>query len=244
MRTFGLLGYPLSHSFSRRFFAEKFQRENIGDAEYLNFSLENAADMRHLAETHPHLQGFNVTIPHKKNILPFLDEQSPAVRAIGACNCVAVHEGKWTGHNTDTLGFAQSLQPFLQAHHQQALVLGTGGAAAAVHHALRELGIAAKGVSRKPAPGIYAYADLNAAVLQEYFLVINTSPVGQYPLVEECPPIPYAFLGPQHHLFDLVYNPAETLFLQKGKAQGASVQNGYEMLVLQAEASWQIWNQQ
>lgn len=243
MRLFGLVGYPLSHSFSQSFFTKKFS--SIGMEEslmYENFSIPDIEELPDLLIRKIHLNGFNVTIPYKKQIIPFLHQLSPEVAEIGACNCVRILNKKLIGYNTDIVGFENSLKPFLQKHHTHALILGTGGAAAAVEFVLRKLNIAFLNVSRTASENALQYDALNESILSSHTLIINTSPVGQYPTIDECPNIPYEYIGPQHHLYDLIYNPTETLFLQKGKAKGATVQNGYEMLVLQAEESWRIWN--
>ncbi len=242
MRTYGLVGYPLTHSFSQKYFTEKFKQLGIADTEYLNFSIPAIAELEGIIARYPGLSGFNITIPHKKNILPYLQEATDAVKRMGACNCVLINNGKLKGYNTDVVGFEQSLQPFLRTDHRSALILGTGGAAAAVEYVLQNLGIEYHFVSRNPAPGQFSYAELNEAIMHQNKLIINTSPLGQFPKEVEFPDIPYQYIGSGHHLFDLIYNPEETAFLQKGKAGGATTQNGYEMLVLQAEESWRIWN--
>ncbi|MCA6451558.1 MAG: shikimate dehydrogenase [Chitinophagaceae bacterium] len=242
MRRFGLLGYPLSHSFSQKYFTEKFARLGLTDCVYENFSLPDIAALSDVLQSKKDLRGFNITIPYKKQVLAFVDEVSPVVKAIGACNCVNIKDGKRIGHNTDVVGFEQSLRPFLKAHHTRALVLGTGGASAAVVYVLQQLGIAVQYVSRTASEQAIAYEQVDEALLSSHHLIVNTTPLGMYPNVEECPPLPYQCLTPLHHLYDLIYNPAETRFLANGKARGASVQNGQEMLVLQAEESWRIWN--
>lgn len=243
MRLFGLMGYPLSHSFSQSFFTQKFLSMGMGEElAYENFSIPDIEEFPELLIRKNNLNGFNVTIPYKKQIIPFLHELTPEVAEMGACNCVRIQNKKLIGYNTDIVGFENSLKPYLQKHHTHALILGTGGAAAAVEFVLRKLQIAYLNVSRTPNEQAILYTDLNETILSTYTLIINTSPVGQFPNVDESPNIPFEYLGPQHHLYDLIYNPTETLFLQKGKAKGATVQNGYEMLVLQAEESWRIWN--
>jgi shikimate dehydrogenase len=243
VRKFGLIGFPLSHSFSKGFFADKFAKENIVNTEYENFPIENIDQFSSLWEEEPNLEGINITIPHKKAVIPFLDNPSSVVKAINACNCIRKYNDKLYGYNTDVIGFEKSLQPFLKAHHQKALILGTGGAAAAVAWVLEKLGITYQYVSRTSAgKNVMSYDDLNNSILQDHLLIINTSPVGMYPHVNEAPALDYTAITPAHHLYDLIYNPAETLFLTKGKERGASIQNGLEMLHLQAEASWEIWN--
>jgi shikimate dehydrogenase len=246
MRKFGLIGYPLTHSFSERYFTEKFVREGVRDCSYTAWSLSAIADLPSLL-TDPELCGLNVTIPYKQQVLPYLTIQNEVVRAIGACNCIKILGGKLEGHNTDVIGFEQSLIKKLQPHHTQALVLGTGGAAKAVGYVLEKLGIGYRFVSRKVgragADENLSYEEVDGPLLLSHTLLINTTPMGMYPKVEEAPPLPYEALSPRHYLFDLVYNPERTLFLQKGEQRGATVENGYEMLILQAEESWRIWNE-
>lgn len=249
MRRFGLLGYPLSHSFSKGYFTDKFAREQIPGCVYENYPIPDISELAGILEQHTDLAGLNVTIPYKEKVLPFLHVQSEAVQQVGACNCIDIRNGIRTGYNTDVTGFELSMSPLLQPHHPKALVLGTGGAAKAVYFVLRKLGIEYLEVSRsrtkndekQPATRI-TYADVTPELLQSYHLLINTTPLGMYPNVDDCPPLPYEALTPQHYLFDLVYNPAVTLFLQKGTEQGAQIKNGADMLVIQAEESWRIWN--
>ena len=242
MRQFGLIGFPLSHSFSKGYFANRFLQENILDAQYENFPIESIDLFKSLWERNPSLQGLNVTIPYKKLVIPFLQHPSSVVQSIQACNCIKLHEGALYGYNTDVIGFEKSLLPYLQAHHQKALIFGTGGAAAAVEWVLKKLGIAYQLVSRTASEGCISYASLSPEVIAAHTLLIQTSPVGMFPNVDEAPNLPYEAITSNHHLYDLVYNPAETKFLALGKAQGASTQNGLEMLHLQADASWEIWN--
>ncbi|MES2005675.1 MAG: shikimate dehydrogenase [Bacteroidota bacterium] len=242
MRRFGLLGYPLSHSFSQKYFTEKFTRLGITDCVYENFSLPSIEELSVVLHDKKDLRGFNITIPYKKQVLTFLDEVSDVVKTIGACNCVNIKDGKRTGYNTDVVGFEQSLKPFLKPNHTRALVLGTGGASAAVVYVLHALGIAVQYVSRTASADSITYEQVDEALMASHHLLINTTPLGMYPNVNDCPALPYQFITAKHHLYDLVYNPAETKFLSNGKAQGATIQNGQEMLVLQAEESWRIWN--
>ena len=247
MKKFGLFGYPLGHSFSARFFNEKFQRENI-DATYDNYEIAEIAALSHIVESQPQLVGFNVTIPHKQAIVPLLHFISPEAAEIGAVNVVRVvrpAEGKiqlW-GYNTDVIGFRESLRPLLHSHHQRALVLGTGGASKAVIHGLKQLGIHAQPVSREPKEGILTYSDITPDVIHHFHIIVNASPVGMYPKVDAAPDLPYSALTSKHILYDLVYNPTETVFMKKGREQGAVVKNGLEMLRLQAIAAWKIWNE-
>ncbi len=242
MKRYGLIGYPLSHSFSQRYFSEKFAKESIEGAVYENYSIPQIDQLKSILEQQQDLCGFNVTIPYKKEVLAFLSSSSPVVEAMGACNCVKIDNGKLIGHNTDVVGFEQSLLPYLRNHHSRALILGTGGAAAAVAYVFNKKGIQFQYVSRKKSGTSLAYEDLNETILKTHTLIINTTPLGMSPKIDECPPIPYQWINRQHHCFDLIYNPAETLFLQKAKTAGATTQNGAEMLVLQAEESWRIWN--
>lgn len=247
MTTYGLVGHPLGHSFSKRFFTEKFANEGI-DAQYLNFDLPSIEEFPHLPEQYPNLAGMNVTIPYKQQVMQFLDTLSPEAQAIGAVNVVKVQRqgGKTslTGYNSDVIGFVNSIRPLLQPHHRKALVLGTGGASKAIHYGLREkLGMETLSVSRTAHEGGITYADLNADVLKEYEVVVNCTPSGMSPHVDECPDLPYESLSSNNLLYDLVYNPEETLYMKKGTAMGASVKNGLEMLILQAVASWEFWNE-
>lgn len=243
MRKFGLIGYPLTHSFSQRYFTEKFQREGITDASYSTFSIPHIEELTALLAD-PELKGLNVTIPYKEEVLPFLNGRHEVVRTINACNCIKIEDGKRVGYNTDVVGFRDSLVKKLEPHHERALILGTGGAAKAVEYVVRELGIAYRFATRRPRPSTtdLRYEEVDDALLRTHTLVINTTPLGMYPKVTDCPPLPYEAIGAKHYLFDLVYNPEKTLFLQKGEVQGAVTENGYEMLVLQAEESWRIWN--
>jgi shikimate dehydrogenase len=243
MRRYGLIGYPLTHSFSQKYFTEKFEREAVAGCAYSTFSLPSIGELAGVLAD-PELCGLNVTIPYKEQVIPYLHHRSPIVEAIGACNCIRIEDGKLTGYNTDVVGFEQSLARRLTAHHRQALVLGTGGAAKAVEYVLHKRGIGYRLVTRRPRAGTsdLSYEQVNAGVLASHTLIINTTPLGMHPHVAECPPLPYAALTPEHYLFDLIYNPARTLFLRKGEERGAVVENGYEMLILQAEESWRIWN--
>jgi len=247
MRLFGLIGYPLSHSFSAKFFAEKFASEGISDAGYQLFPLESISEITTLIALQPDLQGFNITIPYKVAILPFLDHISDAAKSVGAVNCVKIERNEsgitLTGLNTDVYGFRESLTPVLKHIHKNALVLGTGGAAKAVCYTLNELGINYTLVSRSGnKESVLNYSQLSEKIVSGNLLIINTSPVGTFPDVDKCPDIPYQFLGSKHLLFDLIYNPDETKFLRLGREAGATTLNGANMLVLQAEKSWEIWN--
>lgn len=241
MNLYGLIGMPLAQSFSKKYFTEKFEKESIPDAAYELFPLENISLMKNLLAEQPDLKGLNVTIPYKEQVIPFLTDLSDEATEIGACNCIKISNGRLTGFNTDAPAFKQSLLPRLQAHHKKALILGTGGAAKAVLYVLQSLGIEYAFVSRSKGAG-FTYAELNKAIIQEYPLIINSTPLGSFPKVDTAPCIPYEYLSADNYLYDLVYNPAKTLFLQKGEERGATIKNGYEMLVGQAELSWQIWN--
>lgn len=242
MRLFGLIGNPLSHSFSRNYFREKFEKESLADHDYENYQLASMDELVPLIADHPFLEGLNVTIPYKKAVLPFLDDHSHL--PIEACNCIRIRKGKLTGFNTDVIGFENSLRPLLVKTHRAALVLGNGGAKVAVVHVLKKLGIQPHVVSRKKQEGAdLDYGDLNETLIREHTLIINTTPLGLYPHIENLPNIPYQFTGTDHLFYDLIYNPAVSAFLQKGKDQGATIKNGEEMLIIQAEESWRIWNQ-
>lgn len=242
MDKYGIIGFPLGHSFSRGFFTEKFACEGI-DAQYLNFEIPDVAMLRDVLRDNPELRGLNVTLPHKQAVIPLLDELSDEAREIGAVNVIRVRDGKLKGFNSDIIGFTESIKPLLKPHHRKALVLGTGGASKAICVGLKRLGIEWKYVSRTPREGMITYEDITADTLQDYTVIVNCSPVGMFPKVDEAPAIPYEHLTPKHLLFDCVYNPEDTLFMQKGRAQGATVKNGLEMLHLQAIASWRFWNE-
>ncbi|MEO7922168.1 MAG: shikimate dehydrogenase [Chitinophagaceae bacterium] len=242
MRLFGLIGYPLSHSFSEKYFTKKFEQEEITGCRYELFPLKTIDEFQVLLERHPELEGLNITIPYKKKILAFLDSHN-IPEGLNACNCINISAGKLSGYNTDITGFERSLKPLLRSYHKQAMVLGNGGAAAAVIFVLKKLGISFEIVSRKIHDGsTLTYKDVDKRIMNDCPLIINTTPVGMYPDEGNCPELPYKHISDKHLLYDMVYNPAKTLFLQKGEKQGASIKNGEEMLVLQAEESWRIWN--
>jgi len=244
MRKFGLLGYPLSHSFSQKYFSDKFQREGISDCSYENFSLPDLSRLPAILAD-PELCGLNVTIPYKEQVIPFLHEKNGIVSEIHACNCIRIRDGKPVGYNTDVIGFERSLLKKWGSGHTRALVLGTGGASKAVEYVLRKLGVDYRLVSRYPRPSTtdLSYIQVDADLLKTHTLLINTTPLGMAPNIEGYPPIPYEAIGPDHYLYDLVYNPERTLFLRKGEERGAVVENGHEMLLIQAEESWRIWNE-
>lgn len=242
MRKFALIGHPLKHSFSGKYFSEKFADEHILDTLYNHVELSSIEQLPALLEETPDLRGLNVTIPYKELVIPYLDELSAQAEAIGAVNTIKMDSGKKIGYNTDYIGFVRSIQPLLKRWHLKALVLGTGGSSKSVVYGLKQLGIEYQLVSRSPEPGELSYADINRAMLKEYLIIINTTPVGMYPKELEAPHLPYLALGPRHLLFDLIYNPEETQFLRRGKHQGAVTKNGHEMLLIQAREAWKIWN--
>jgi len=242
MRLFGLIGYPLSHSFSEKYFTEKFEQEEITECRYNLFAIKTIDELPILLRNNPELEGLNITIPYKKQVLPFLNA-SNIPDGLDACNCINITGGKVVGYNTDVTGFEKSLKPLLKSYHKKALILGNGGATAAVAFVLRKLGISFDIVSRKIHDNsTFTYKEIDKKVMEENTVIINTTPVGLFPNTEACPDIPYKFIGESHLLYDLVYNPAKTVFLQKGEENGATIKNGEEMLILQAEESWRIWN--
>jgi shikimate dehydrogenase len=261
MKQYGLIGYPLSHSFSKKYFGEKFEKEKISESKYDLFPIENIHELPALIKGHPNLCGLNVTIPHKLPVLKYLDWIEPDAKAAGAVNCIRIsaespveaafsgelgikgHNFRLEGFNTDIYGFQKSLKPLLKEQHSQALVLGDGGAAKAVKCVLENLGINFRVVTRRPYPDNLLFKDLKEHHILQHKLIINTTPLGMSPNIDEFPPIPYEYITDQHLLYDLIYNPEETVFLKKGKEQGAAIKNGYEMLVLQAEKSWEIWTE-
>ena len=242
MDRYGIIGFPLGHSFSRAFFTEKFQKEHI-DAEYVNFEIPSAHLLPEIIRSNPHLRGLNVTLPYKEAVIPMLDSMSDEAREIGAVNVIQVREGRLKGFNSDIIGFMGSLRPLLKPWHQHALVLGTGGASRAIRVGLERLGLDWTYVSRTAAEGRLTYSALTPEVMEHFQVIVNCSPVGMFPKVDACPDIPYHLLSPRHLLYDLVYNPEETLFLKRGAQQGATIKNGLEMLHLQALASWEFWNE-
>lgn len=244
MKLYGLIGYPLGHSFSKQYFTEKFEKEGLTDCRFEAFPIESILEFPGLLRTNPLLRGLSVTIPYKEQVLPYVDHYSDAVKAIGATNSISIKNGRLTAYNTDIVGFEKSFVPLLQPQHRAALVLGTGGASKAVQYVLRKLGVDFLVVTRnKTQPNQISYNEIDGAVMTTYTVIINCSPVGMYPAVDAAPELPYSLVTPQHYLYDLVYKPAETLFLQHGKASGATIKNGYDMLLLQAEESWRIWNE-
>ncbi|MDR3695509.1 shikimate dehydrogenase [Mucilaginibacter sp.] len=261
MKHYGLIGYPLSHSFSKKYFTEKFEKEHITDAKYDLFPIEHITQLPGLLRENPDLCGLNVTVPHKIGVLKYLDWIEHDARKAGAVNCIRISaespvsaafsgevgiigdDFRLEGFNTDIYGFEMSLKPLLKDRHDKALVLGDGGAARAVKCVLENLGIDYKAVTRKPHPGNLLFADLKPKHIKDYLMIINTTPIGTSPNVNECPPLPYDAITEDHLLYDLIYNPEKTLFLEKGEQKGAAIKNGYEMLILQAEKSWEIWTE-
>ena len=245
MDKYGLIGYPLGHSFSIGYHNQRFADEGI-NAKYLNFEIPSIDDLPAVLSQNPELKGLNVTIPYKEKVIPFLDYVSPEARAIGAVNVIRVeHQGKkitLKGYNSDVIGFTQSIEPLLENYHKKALVLGTGGASKAISYGLKSLGLETVYVSRYERPGTIQYGSITPEVVEEYNVIINCTPLGMFPKTEECPSLPYEAMNERNILYDLIYNPDETLFMRKGAERGATVKNGLEMLLLQAFASWEFWN--
>lgn len=281
MQQYGLIGYPLSHSFSKKYFTEKFEKEAVINCEYNLYPIENIEQLLQLITENQHLQGLNVTIPYKETVIPYLHELDDTAKAVGAVNCIkfGVRNSEFRekvpkpnsneqsnvgksqilnpkslilkGYNTDIFGFRQSIKPFLEIHHERALILGTGGASKAVVHVLQEIGIDCYFVTRNKStanvPKAYAnklftYNEINEYIINAFKLIINTTPLGMYPQVNAAPPLPYHLLQPTHLLYDLVYNPTETEFLKQGKQQNTATVNGLSMLHIQAEEAWRVWN--
>ena len=244
---YGLVGLHLVHSFSENFFNQKFESEEI-NAKYVNFEIPHIDDFKRIIENNSNLNGLNITIPYKEQIIPFLDEIDSTAKEIGAINVIKFitnHNGvtKLKGYNTDVIGFYKSIKPLLKPIHTHALILGTGGAAKAIAHGLKTIGVKFKFVSRTPNNEVLSYKELTPIVMDKYKVIINTTPLGMYPNINSCPNIPYEFISTNHICYDLTYNPDITLFLKKSKEQGATIKNGLEMLILQAEAAWEIWQQ-
>nr|WP_199156816.1 shikimate dehydrogenase [Pedobacter sp. ASV2] len=246
MKTYGLIGYPLSHSFSKKYFTEKFLNEGLNDHQYELYPIENINSITDLLANDTTLCGLNVTIPHKVNVMPFLNEVDAVAEEIGAVNCICIknHDGETylKGHNTDAYGFEESLKPLLETHHNKALVFGDGGATKAIKYVLNKLNIEFITVVRRPIPGTVLYQDLTPEIIKSHTLLINTTPLGMSPNVDTYPEIDYSLLSPKHLAYDIVYNPLETAFLGKAAAQGAKIKNGLEMLYHQAEKAWEIWS--
>lgn len=246
MRVFGLIGYPLKHSFSQRFFTEKFAAEDI-DARYLNFEIDDISVLPQIVKDNADLCGLNVTIPYKEKVIQYLNGLDVEAEKIGAVNVIKIERDgsdiKLTGYNSDFIGFRKPLEQLINPGvHHKALILGTGGASKAVYHGLKSLGIEPRFVSRTPKSGSYTYNDLDKDIIEGFKVIVNASPVGTFPNVDEAPDIPYRYITDQHLLYDLVYNPAETKFLRQGREHGASIKNGADMLEIQAIEAWRIWN--
>ena len=245
MDKYGLIGYPLGHSFSKSYFNEKFENEGI-NAEYINFEIPTLDSLPEILASNPELKGLNVTIPYKEKVISYLDSISPEARAIGAVNVIRVdHKGNDTylkGFNSDVIGFTKSIEPLLERFHKKALILGTGGASKAVNFGLKSLGLETVFVSRFERPGTIQYSQITPDIIQEYNVIVNCTPCGMYPHIDECPQLPYEAMTSKNILYDLLYNPDETLFMKKGAQHGATVKNGLEMLLLQACASWEFWH--
>ena len=258
MKKYGLIGYPLAHSFSKEYFTEKFKKEGLEDHIYEAFPLPNLSELPDLIKANPDLCGLNVTVPHKIGVMYYLDKIDPAAKEIDAVNCIKIVNShpveaffsgelssmqvRLEGYNTDAYGFEMSLRPLLQHQHPKALIIGAGGAARAVAFVLNKLGISYKSVSRRAIKKQLNYQQLTREIIKDSLLIINTTPVGSFPAIEDAPEIPYEFLTPKHILYDLVYNPVETEFLKRGREHGAITKNGLEMLHIQAEKAWEIWN--
>ncbi|MEL7586135.1 MAG: shikimate dehydrogenase [Prolixibacteraceae bacterium] len=249
MKTYGLIGYRLGHSFSKRFFTEKFEKENLKDHEYVNFELDSIEEFPGLFKRHDHLYGLNCTIPYKQQIMPFLDEIHQEAAAAGAVNTIRIirqaGRQQLIGYNTDIYGFEHSFRPLLREQHKKALILGTGGASKAVKYVLNKLQIDFLSATTKAEPGSgeIPYQDISVPLLKDFLIVIQTTPLGMFPNTASCPELPWDALTSNHLLFDLVYNPEETLFMKRGRERGATVKGGLEMLHLQAIRSWEIWNE-
>jgi shikimate dehydrogenase len=246
MDKYGLIGYPLHHSFSQGYFNEKFRAEKI-DAKYINFEISTIKEFSNIIKNNPNLKGLNVTIPYKEQVIQHLDDLSDNAKAIGAVNVIKFVRNKsgkikLIGYNSDVIGFQESLEPLLEEHHQSAMILGFGGASKAIKRGLDNLGLSSQFVSIEKNDNVIPYENITPEMMEKYTVIVNCTPVGTYPNINECPNIPYELLTTKHLLYDLVYNPDETLFLKKGKERGAKVKNGLEMLLLQAFASWEFWH--
>lgn len=244
MQIFGLIGFPLGHSFSQKYFSQKFIDEGIANCKFELYPIKSIEEFSSLINSTDGLRGLAVTIPYKEQVMPYLNKIDTVANETGAVNCIRFHEGKLIGYNTDIIGFEKSFTPLLQSHHKKALVLGTGGAAKAVQYVLKKINLPYITVSRNKnsAQNLIDYSDINSDLLSEYNVIINCTPLGMTPNEETCPELPYDCIGERHYLYDLVYKPAETKFLLNGKSRGAIIKNGYDMLILQAEENWKIWN--
>lgn len=237
MKTYGLIGKNISYSFSRNYFEDKFKNEDISNSQYVNFDIDKLSKLNNIFNTDNY--GFNVTIPYKEAVIPYLDELDLHAEKIGAVNVIKVSKDKKIGYNTDWIGFKKSIQPLLKTHHTKALVLGSGGASKAIIYALSQLGIQTLTVSRN---GSTTYQDISLEIIKSHTIIINCTPIGTFPNIDLAPEIPFQFITNNHLVYDLIYNPNETLFLKKCKEKGAVIKNGLEMLEIQAEESWKIWN--
>lgn len=245
MNQFGLIGYPLEHSFSNTYFTQKFEKENLtADNSFTNFPIQSISELPAIINKYPDLKGLAVTIPYKQVVMQYLSVIDDAAKQIGAVNCISIKNKVLMGYNTDAVGFESSFRPLLKNYHTKALILGTGGSSKAVQFVLDKLHIQYAFISRKMdvENNILEYEMLNEEYIREHLVIINCTPVGMYPQVEDQPQLPYHFLTAKHYLFDLIYNPEETLFLNQGKKHGATIKNGYDMLLIQAEENWRIWN--
>ena len=244
-KTFGLLGRNISYSFSRGYFTKKFEKLNLENYKYVNFDIQQIKDFPSIINENKNVKGINVTIPYKEEVISFLDKLDDTAKNIGAVNTIKfTKRGNLKGYNSDVVGFENSIKPLLKKHHKKALILGTGGASKAIAFALKKNDIKFKFVSRNPEnKNEISYDSLSQETLQKHTIIINCTPLGTFPNIEKCPNIPYQYLTEKHLLYDLIYNPEVSTFLSKGKEKGASIKNGYEMLQLQAEESWRIWNE-
>lgn len=243
MKIFGLVGKNIDYSFSVNYFTQKFQNEGINDSIYKNFDIPDISYLPQIIKKNKGLKGLNVTIPYKTEVIPYLNKLSRKAEQIGAVNCIRLtKKGKLKGYNTDVYGFRKSLKPLLGGQHRKALILGAGGASKAVAFVLKELEIEYRYVSRNPQVGEFSYSDISKMVMQDFLVIINCTPIGTFPDSDSSPDLNYDYFSSKHIAFDLVYNPAETKFLQLAKAKGAVTKNGYDMLVFQAEKAWALWN--
>lgn len=242
-KRYGLIGKNIDYSFSRTYFADKFDKKKDNRSTYVNFDIQQISEFPELLSTHDDIRGLNVTIPYKQSIIPYLDSLSKKAKKIGAVNTIQItKKGKLKGYNTDWYGFYHSLKPLLKYSHKRALILGTGGASRAIEYALNKLGIKYQFVSRTASEDSLTYQDLNQEILSNHTVLINTTPVGTFPNVDQHPEVPMEYITSKHIVYDLIYNPEETTLMKLAKEKGATVKNGYEMLVLQAEKAYKIWN--
>ena len=242
MNLYGLIGYPLGHSFSKKYFTEKFEREGLKDCSFEAYPISSIDQFPALLKDNPSLRGIAVTIPYKEQVLQYINEFSDEVKFIGAANCIKIAGNHLTAYNTDIIGFQRSFEKKLRQVNKKVLILGTGGASKAVEYVLQKMNIAYLSVSRNPKDNMIGYDAIDKKIMNDYNIIINCSPVGTTPNENTCPDIPYELITSDHYLFDLVYNPQKTLFLKKGEEKGAAIENGYEMLVIQAEENWKLWN--